>query len=111
MLLNDNSTAVEESDYAHLSVLRLAQKVVEEIRPIAESYIGTPRLPEFRRSLTRLLESLKASNYFRDYTADIYTLPGQMHDVRVDLGLYPYFCHRWISVNVELGPNRGFEVV
>jgi hypothetical protein len=111
MLLNDNSTALEESDYAHFSVLRLAQKVVEEIRPIAESYIGTPRLPEFRRDFTRCMEGLKANSIFRDYKADIYTLPGQLHDVRVDINLYPYLCHRWISVNVELGPSKGFEVL
>jgi len=110
MLLNDNTMAVSASDFAHLSVLRLAQKVVEEIRPIAESYIGTPRLVEFRRDLTRVLELLKAQEIYRDYKAEIDTLPGQLHELRVDIALYPYLCHRWIDVSVELGPNRGFEV-
>lgn len=111
MLLNDNTMAIENSDYTHLSVLRLVQKVLEEIRPTAESYIGSPYLPEFRRNLGRQLQSLKARGIFRDYKVEIYTLPGKQHDVKVDLSLYPYLCHRWIGVDVQVGPDVGFEVI
>jgi len=103
-LISDNTLALDGSDYWSINQMRLVNYCVNQIKTIANSYIGTNAAESFKQTIYDFMRGMLSSGIINDYRLGIQT-DSRSGTMTVDVNLQPVFSIRSIYFTVETGPG------
>lgn len=105
----DNLFMADGSDYWSVISLRLVSKVIQEVKLLGNSVIGTIQYEQFKRGVEELLKKLKVTGQIKDFTLNISRNAADVdpnQTVMVAIGLTPIASVRELFFQVEVGPGQ-----
>lgn len=103
LVATDNTLSQEGSDFWSISTMRLVTKVMQDIRALGKSAIGTVAFPKFQFDVKRYFTVMVQQDLIKNYELNIERDPVDPTKIYVDVKLDAHLCLREVYFTVEVG--------